>query len=213
MRSLNITSFKTGLLITLVLSIITLGGSFYFGKNAFFLWLNTDLGMVADYFFAAWTYMGDGIMWLVVLLLVFKLKKKPYLPLVISAFIWSTVFTQICKYLIVPDEPRPIKAITDSSLIHTVKGVELHTVSSFPSGHTATAFTLYLLFCLLLAGNWWLWVGLLYALLVGYSRIYLAQHFPLDVGAGMVTAIASVVLSLWVQYLFIAKARRKQLQH
>lgn len=210
MQSLNTAQFKKGLLITFLLSVLTLGASFWLGKNNLFLLLNTNLGIVADYFFAAWTYTGDGSMWILALLVVLKLKKKQYLPLLVSGFVWSTIFTQVCKYLIVPDEPRPIKAIADTSLIHTVKGVELHTVSSFPSGHTATAFTFYLLFCLLLEKRWWLWVGLLYALLVAYSRVYLAQHFPLDTGAGMATAFVSAVLSLWIQQRVDARRLRRQ---
>jgi membrane-associated phospholipid phosphatase len=47
--------------------------------------------------------------------------------------------------------------------------------------------------------------GFLMALLTGYSRIYLAQHFPLDVGAGMITAVISVYLSLRIQQLFNKK--------
>jgi len=34
---------------------------------------------------------------------------------------------------------------------------------------------------------------------VGYSRIYLAQHFPLDVGAGMFVAIVTILLAILIQ--------------
>jgi membrane-associated phospholipid phosphatase len=50
--------------------------------------------------------------------------------------------------------------------------------------------------CLMTRKKWWLVVGFLTACLVGYSRIYLAQHFPLDVGAGIICAIVSVGLAI-----------------
>ncbi|MBN9299255.1 MAG: phosphatase PAP2 family protein [Filimonas sp.] len=199
MQKLNKKNFTIAAIITSILAVIILSASFSMGKNNLFLLLNADLGKVADFFFHWWTYAGDGAVWVLVLIYILVKKKTRLFPLVFSAFALSTIFTQICKYVIVPDEPRPILAIKETALIHTVPGVELHEVSSFPSGHTATAFTLYLLFALICSGNAWLVIGLLYALLVGYSRIYLAQHFPLDVGAGMVTAVLSVWLAMLIQ--------------
>jgi membrane-associated phospholipid phosphatase len=200
MQPLNKKNFRTGIIISSTTAVALLIASFAVGKQAFFLLLNTDLGTFADYFFATYTYAGDALMWLPLLLIViYKLKRKDALPLLISAFLICTILTQICKYLIVPDEPRPTKAIADRSLIHIVPNVELHAISSFPSGHTATAFCFYLIFCLLLSGSWWLGAGFILSLLVGYSRIYLAQHFPLDVAAGIIVAIVSVILALKFQ--------------
>ena len=208
MHKLDYRHFIIGTILSLAIAVVFLGFSFGLGKNEFFLWLNTDLGKAADYFFAAWTYTGDGLIWIAVLAVLVWLKRTDALPLTIASFTWSTLFTQVCKYIIVPDEPRPIKAIADTSQIHTVPGVELHLISSFPSGHTTTAFTLYLLFCLVLPARWWLGAGLLYALLVGYSRVYLAQHFPLDVAAGMITAVVSVALSVPVQNWWAKRAQK-----
>lgn len=203
MQHLNITAFKKALLLTALLAVVTLGASAILGKNECFLLLNTNLGIAADYFFAVWTYMGDGLLWIAVLIiLLFVLKKKHFLPLAIAAFALSTAFTQIGKHWIRPGEPRPIRAIHDTSLIHTVPFVEVHTISSFPSGHTATAFTIYLFLCLMIPGSWWVLTGFVYATLVAYSRIYLAQHFPLDTGAGMVAAILSILLALMIQQRF-----------
>jgi membrane-associated phospholipid phosphatase len=205
MQSINTASFKIGAVLTLVLGISVLTCSFMFGKQELFLLLNTDLGKVADYFFIFATWMGDGAIWIPVLAIVLFLKRKDLLPLLISSFCLTTLLTQICKYVIVPHELRPIRAIADTSLIHTVAGVELHEVSSFPSGHTATAFTFYLLFCLILRNKSWLVWGLLYALCVAYSRVYLAQHFPVDLGAGMIVAFLSVAGSLPVQNWFFRR--------
>ena len=211
MQSLNIKNFSIAVVVSFVIAIVLFAVSFYIGKQQFFLLLNTDLGTFADYFFATFSYGGDALMWLPLLLVtIFILKRKDVLPLIISGFLICTVLTQICKYVIVPDEPRPTKAIADNSLIHTVPNVELHTISSFPSGHTATVFCFYLLFCLLLSKRWWLVSGLIFAMLVGYSRIYLAQHFPLDVAAGIIVGIISIFLSLRIQqYLWRRKKPSK----
>ena len=65
---------------------------------------------------------------------------------------------------------------------------------SFPSGHTGTAFCI-LLIVVMFAKSWLTcWGMFLYAMLVGYSRVYLAQHFPLDVGASMLIALISVLI-------------------
>lgn len=210
MQHLNYRNFTSAIILSLVSAIIILSVSFSIGKDQFFLLLNADLGPFADYFFAAFTWLGDGILWIALLGFILWKKRKALLPLIISAFVFTTAFTQVCKYVIVPDELRPTKAITNGAFIHTVEGVTLHTVSSFPSGHTATAFTFYLLFSLMLPYAWWVGIGLLYALLVAYSRIYLAQHFPLDTGAGMIVAIASVSLALWVQKSWMKKKGLKQ---
>ena len=191
------------MLISLILFIF----SYYYGKNNSFLLLNTDLGISADHFFNFFSNLGDGLLWIPLVVYFIYKEGKKMLPFLISSFAITTAFTQACKYLIVPDELRPTAAITNE-FIHTVKGVTVHLTASFPSGHTATAFVFYLTFCLVFENKLWLIAGLLYALTVGYSRIYLAQHFPYDVAAGIVVAIVSVIFSLLIQNWF--DKRKKQ---
>ena len=211
MQQLNIKQFKYGAIISVCIAVILFFVSYSIGKNEFFLLLNADLGIAADYFFAVWTNTGDALIWIAVLLFtLFVLKKKYAWPLLVSAFVISTIFTQVCKYLIIPDAPRPWSAIKDHSLIHHVSFVQPWLISSFPSGHTATAVSVYLIFCLLVNKKWWLGIGLLYAVLVGYSRIYLAQHFPFDVAAGIIVGVVSVILSIPVQMAAYKKKRLVQ---
>ena len=209
MKSLNIRNYNVALAISFFIAVTLFLLSYFLGYQEFFLLLNGDGGRAADYFFEYFTNAGDGLMWIPVLLItLFVLKRKDVLPLLISGFVTSTIVTQIFKYLIVPDEPRPIKVIKDTSLIHAVPGVELHSISSFPSGHTGTAFCFYILFCLLLNKSWWLAVGLVFALLVAYSRVYLAQHFPFDVAGGILVAIISMIISVKIQQWWWKRKQR-----
>lgn len=194
-------SFISATILTLIIGVGLIIASFMIGKDAFFLLLNKDLGETADNFFSFCTYMGNGFVW-VILLVLFYVYRKDALPLFFAAVTFSTLITQGLKNFYVPVQLRPIAAIADISSIHTVKGVEILTNYSFPSGHTATAFSIFLVGCLMIREKWILPVGLLYALLVGYSRIYLAEHFPLDVGGGMITAVISVWLSVYIQQIW-----------
>jgi membrane-associated phospholipid phosphatase len=191
-------NLANGIIITTVTALYLLVTSFVIGRNDFFLLLNNDLGNTADIFFSFWTNLGDGVIWVIVAGLVLKYRRNQF-PLLLATIVISTLITQLTKIYVVPAEPRPTAAITDMNLIHTVAGVELHTAYSFPSGHTTAAFCIFFIGCWLINKRWVVPVGFVYALLVGYSRIYLAQHFPLDVGAGMFVAIVTILLSILIQ--------------
>lgn len=193
----NNNALLPGIILTTVLGVLLVVMSLIVGRNELFLVLNTNLGPAADLFFRYWTNVGDGAMWVPVAILFFMYRRKKIL-LLIAAVLFSTIITQVTKIYIVPAEPRPTVAITGFE-IHTVPGVELHTAYSFPSGHTATAFTIFLLACMLVKKRWVLPAGFVAALLVAYSRVYLAQHFPLDLGGGMIAAVLTILLSLLVQ--------------
>ncbi len=195
MQQLSLSNFKKGLALTLITALVIFIFNFILGKNELFLLLNADLGKAADYLFIFFTFLGDGSWWIAILLL-FILFRKRQLPILVLSFIFSEIFIESFKYFILPNEPRPTKAIAVGALINTVNGVELHSIGSFPSGHTTQAFVFFLLTCLVINEKWIVAVGFIYALLIGYSRIYLAQHFPRDVAGGMLFASISVLLSL-----------------
>jgi membrane-associated phospholipid phosphatase len=52
----------------------------------------------------------------------------------------------------------------------------------------------------------------LIAFLVGYSRVYLAQHFATDVVAGIVVGIVSSYLALVIHDRYQKKKKQKELQ-
>ena len=112
-----------------------------------------------------------------------------------SAMILSALSTQILKHIV--NAPRPVtwfeKYMTDTQL-PLVEGVKMNHWFSFPSGHTTSFFALALVASILLTRlpreskmtNCFIQILLfLLAAIGGYSRIYLSQHFALDVFAGI----------------------------
>ena len=77
--------------------------------------------------------------------------------------------------------------------------MDVHSFNSFPSGHTATAFSLFLITVYLFPNKKVILAGGLYAIICGYSRIYLGQHFPLDIAGGIIAALLSVALSIQIR--------------
>ena len=80
-----------------------------------------------------------------------------------------------------------------------------HTESdfSFPSGHTNAAFAS-MVPVFVLGNKRWSWLALVFAVLMGISRIYLVVHFPSDVLGGVITGTIAGLLGV-----LIAKALPK----
>ena len=178
----------------LLIAIVLLAASAIMGRIPVFLLLNKDFGSIADTLLLGFTYLAEGWMWIPYLIIVGWFFKKDK-AIIIYCFAISTLLTQISKLVLLPNITRPIASGIDAHLIHRVKGVEMHQLSSFPSGHTATAFTIFLLTIYLFDQKKLILIGLIYAMLCGYSRIYLGQHFPMDVGGGIIVAIITIEIS------------------
>ena len=170
-----------------------------YGKNHSFLIINQFHNPSFDVFFKYYTYLGDGMIWLPLLAYVL-VYKKDFLFTVIIAFLVCTLLTQFCKWVVFADAMRPIGILKDQ--VHTIAGVEVHSTSSFPSGHTSIAFTYALLMAFLLKRKFWTIFFPLVAFFVGYSRVYLAQHFVTDVLAGIVVGMTSSFIALLIYERF-----------
>ncbi|MHA7100924.1 phosphatase PAP2 family protein [Roseivirga pacifica] len=162
-----------------------------------------------DVFFKYWTYLGDGVMLGVVALIMLFINYYRFFAFLI-AIGFQTVFVHIFKQWLYAGEPRPKTFFADSlDQLNFVEGVVVRGFDSFPSGHTASAFTLGF-FLIMICKNKWTQVLILFAtILVGISRVYILQHFGRDIFFGAIFGIISVLLGF---YLMRNKADSPKLQ-
>ena len=178
------------------------------GKNGSFQLINSNYHPVADQFFKYFTHYGDGLMWIPLGIYVFFYRRKYFIAVVAGVLI-STLLAQILKRVIFPDELRPISYLSETFHVHIVDGVTMRRAHSFPSGHTTTAFAMALIMAYIINRKVWSIVLPLFASLAGYSRVYLGQHFPTDVFAGMCIGIVSAILSLLLYRKFVRHMNKK----
>ena len=188
---LYLTSYSILLLITLVPLII-------YSQDELFLLLNNWHFKFLDSFFYWLTYLGDGIVFaLIIVVLLFFSYRQAVLGLVI--FLVTAGLAQLLKRVIFSDVLRPVANLGKEYVLAIPEGVTPLMNNSFPSGHTTTAFALsfFLLVSFHDKINWLLM--LILALLVGYSRVYMTHHYPIDVWAGsIIGTIGAFFLYYWL---------------
>ncbi|WP_170246038.1 phosphatase PAP2 family protein [Tenacibaculum adriaticum] len=138
--------------------------------------------------------MGDGIMFGVLTIIFFFVKKKMSLVFAISGVL-TLLITHFFKKIIFKGIPRPARCFGADEL-HLVEGVKMAFWNSFPSGHTTTAFAIFTILCLYFSKckSQYLWVSL--AVIAGLSRVYLSQHFLMDIFVGSFIGIIIGFLSM-----------------
>ncbi|WP_425185817.1 phosphatase PAP2 family protein [Flaviaesturariibacter amylovorans] len=203
--------YRLAVAVTFLLVLAAVGLLLAYGKEQSFVLLNGLNTPALDRLMPYVTYLGDGLIYIPILLLTYFFRRD-YLVAIIAGILLCTLFSQGMKNWIYPEELRPFSLEAKQIAIHKVEGVELHRKYSFPSGHTSTAFTCALLLAALLRQRIWVIAMPFVALAVGFSRIYLAQHFLTDVTAGMMIGIVSSYLALLIYRRYHEWRMRKALQ-
>lgn len=155
-----------------------------------------------DVFFKYVTHLGDGVMFGVLALLFLFIKRKMALVFIVGGVL-TLLVTHLFKKVIFKGIPRPVGALGEEAL-HLVDGVKMALWNSFPSGHTTTAFAIFTILCLYFSKckSQYLWMSL--AIIAGFSRVYLSQHFLIDIFVGSFLGIAIGFVSM----AFFCKPKR-----
>ncbi len=152
------------------------------------------------------TNLVDWLPYLCVILLLFY--RVGWATFLASNLLLSTVIVQPIKHIVCA--PRPLTWFAENMpdvTLPLVEGVRMNHWLSFPSGHTTTFFVLFYSLSIILCaenvtGKMILsFLCFLCASFGAYTRIYLSQHFALDIFAGILIALFST-LSL---YFFLVK--------
>ena len=200
-----------GYYIVYLLFLMVWGGiQLIFSQEDLFLAINNTHTVVSDIFFYWTTYLGDGITFvLVILVLLFVKYWQALLGLIV--FILSGLTAQLLKRFVFNDQMRPFAELSDKHELYSVPGVEQVLTLSFPSGHTVTAFALTFFVASTVLSSKTGWWFCILAILVGFSRIYLGQHYMIDVYVGsmigvFITSIAVLYLRVPLQDKFANKS-------
>ena len=174
-----------------------------YGKDKSFLMINGSYSVQADYFFNWVTFLGEWLLW-VPLFAYALFYKRDFFIAVAVALLVCTLLTRLGKDVIYAGQPRPLRLLQNAARAVPILKHNNY-VNSFPSGHTSTAFTTSLLLAFIVRRKWAPYVFTLIAFLVGYSRVYLAQHFVTDVLAGIIVGVVSSYTALLVYERFRKK--------
>lgn len=171
---------------------VALGGWLLAGHDRFVLHqlLNGCHGPIGDRSMPWFTHFADGITVAVVGLVLLLHSYRASLMVLLAAGL-SAVLTQVLKHTLFSFADRPIMFLDRMPDLQLVAGLEQHNHNSFPSGHTTAAFSMCFALCVIIGRPRWALPLALFAMSLGYSRIYLSQHFAADVVAG--AAIGTLV--------------------
>ena len=161
-----------------------------------FLLLNSFHSQPLDLFFMIYTNIGDGLYSIGLFLLLLWFRKPLPGWEIVFAFLLAGLMVQVLKNIF--PMPRPQTLLGNTSYAYFIHGFTHVGNASFPSGHTATAFGTVTILSIFTKNKKISLLYLLAAILVGYSRIYLGQHFLQDVLAG---ALIGVPVALVVYFV------------
>ena len=186
------------LLVTFMYVIVGMTLNKYYGEEALHIVLNKFNFPIADFFFKYFTKTGELIFGLFILVFIVWKSSWRMLITFISAALLQSLIIVSSKRLFFVDHHRPGFYFKEKAIdIHLVDGIKQGITFTFPSGHTATAFFLFLILTLLVKNNWLKFFFGIAAVFAALSRIYLSQHFMQDTVAGGLIGILSVIFSYY----------------
>jgi membrane-associated phospholipid phosphatase len=169
-----------------------------YSKSELHLHFNSFHKVLFNHFFYLLTFLGDGWTAIIISIILLFFSYRFALITVLSFALGSGI-TQSLKHFVFNNHVRPVKFFEGNRLLYLIPGVDMNSYYSFPSGHSTTAFAVYFCLALFVSRKWMKFGLLVLTLLIAYSRVYLSQHFFVDVYAGSMVGIFSTIC-VWLLF-------------
>jgi undecaprenyl-diphosphatase len=158
-------------------------------------WLNPALDRLLPFVTDAGNFTLPFVVAAIVIVWVGRVRGLRFLVLaVVSVVVADAIATHIFKYSFL--RARPCMGLADVRLL-----VGCTNLPSFPSNHAVNASVLATLSALYMPRLWL--PATVLAILVGYTRVYVGVHYPLDVLAGSVLGVVvALALSRLIGFLW-----------
>lgn len=168
-------------------------------KSELQLMANTYYSTFFDFVFYILTHSVEFWGCLIIYVLIAFYKSYKYAIIGLLTYASAGLVTQILKRNVFPEFKRPTVNIENLRLIPEYFNYEQASNFSFPSGHTTVAFALFIFLTLIVKNKKWGIVFGIMACAVAYSRVYLSQHYFIDILAG---SLIGTIVTLFSFYGF-----------
>ena len=136
-------------------------------------------------------------LYIYILHLLYKQFSNQFLKILLSLglLIFLADFGSVHLFKEVFERVRPCNMIPALDSIRLIDGYNCGTGFSFISSHAANSFAIAFFISIIFRNLWGFIYLFSWAVLIGYSRIYLGVHFPFDIVGGMFWAIIVSLLT------------------
>ena len=156
--------------------------------------------------------LGKGGIFFIILsvaLMLFRKTRKTGFTMLLAIGVGALFTNVIIKNAVARPRPYTVNEFQD---FWAFVGSHTESEYSFPSGHaTVTMTSMMALF--LTTNKKWSWLGFVFALMVGFTRVYLVVHYCTDVLAGLIVgSVAGTIayfLSKWI-YKIVSNNQEKK---
>lgn len=168
-----------------------------YNKISISLYINYYHSPAADFIFKNVTLIGLGYTIIPVVLILLFIRFR-YALISLTAFFLAVIINDSLKSIF--HTPRPVTVFSQMhQTLYLVPNVEIDAWNSFPSGHTATGFCIFCVLALYAKNNFTKATCFAVAFLIAYSRMYLSEHFLIDVyAASIIGMVSALVIYKWM---------------
>ncbi len=192
-------------------SLLAVAAYFLFGqieKGDLVIYFSNNRSDFLNSFFGLGTLLGEAYVYIIAIVVFLFISYAQLLTVILNSLLVLGLSYGLKNYF---QHPRPYNYFSDviqrMDLITFVPDVDLHisATTSFPSGHTTSAFAFYILLAFFTTKQWIKMLCLLMAVWVGLARVYQVQHFLEDISSG---AILGLLIALFT-YAVYSKMQTK----